>query len=418
MRSDRSFERFYAVPSRNGVAPPKASRGSGVPMVNMGDLFAYPWIRGHEMERVPLTESELQRSQLMPGDLVFARRSLKWSGAGVCSIFLGSNEPTTFESSLIRVRLDPSVADPLFFFYFFRSPQGRRAMETIIEQTAVAGIKASELARLRLSVPSRDEQERIAAVLGSLDAKIDGNRRLAELLEEIAATMFRAQFVDFVGVEEFEQSEIGRIPRGWRAGTLGEVAQVHRDLVKGGNDSPYVGLDAMPRGSTVLAQWATEGAPTGQASRFDVGDILFGKLRPYFHKVGVAPISGRCSTEILVLRAAAPEHYGVVLCHAASKAFIDYCVSVSRGTRMPRAEWKDAASFKIAIPPPDVAAQFTSAVRTMYAQIRMLTLESRSLSSNRDALMPKLMSGQVRVAHTTDPAEMIESAADALVAGS
>lgn len=245
-------------------------------------------------------------------------------------------------------------------------------------------------------------------MLGTLDDKIDSNRRLAGLLEETAATLFRARFVDFVGVEEFEDSEIGRLPRGWQAGTLGEISQPHRELVKGADHLPYIGLDAMPRGSTVLAEWATNNEPRGQAATFDAGDILFGKLRPYFHKVGVAPVSGRCSTEILVLRPASPEYYGVLLGHVASKAFIDYCVSVSRGTRMPRAEWRDAEAFKIAIPPRAAAADFTSLLKAMYAHVRILTLESRSLAGIRDVLLPKLISGQIRVPDTADPQEVIE----------
>jgi len=164
----------------------------------------------------------------------------------------------------------------------------------------------------------------------------------------------------------------------------------------------------MPRKSTVLAEWLTEDAPQGQASAFGVGDILFGKLRPYFHKVGVAPISGRCSTEILVLRPKDQALFGVLLGHLASSAFIEYCVSVSRGTRMPRAEWSDAQRFAIAIPPLDVAAEFSKTTRTLYAQVHSCVHESRTLASLRDALLPKLVSGEIRVPDTSDPAEVIE----------
>lgn len=370
---------------------------------------AVDWSSVPHCEASPRDE---QQHQLLPGDIVIARTG---ASAGT-SHYCRPPERAVFASYLVRFRADRDKADPRYVAYVLRSPAWWNYVRGASGGSAQPQLNAKVMGSFSLPLPPVAQQQRIAAVLGALDDKIDSNRRLAGLLEETAATLFRARFADFVGVEEFEESEIGRIPRGWRPGTLGEVAHLHRELVTGRNDLPYVGLDAMPRGSTVLAEWIIEDAPAGQASRFEIGDILFGKLRPYFHKVGVAPISGRCSTEIVVLRAATPELYGVVLGHASSKAFIDYCVSVSRGTRMPRAEWKDAAGFEAAVPPLSVAAEFTSMARTIYAQIRMLTLESRTLSAIRNALLPKLISGQIRVPNTADPAEVIEPAAQALEA--
>jgi len=274
--------------------------------------------------------------------------------------------------------------------------------------SAQASLNRNLIANIPVAIPPLEEQRRIAGVLGAPDHKIDSNRRLAQLLEEIAQAEFQARFVDCIGSETFEDSELGPIPTGWRAGVLGEIGSVHRDLIKGASDSPYVGLDLMPRGSTVLTEWRAEDAPTGQAALFDVGDVLFGKLRPYFRKVGVAPIAGRCSTEILVLRPRKPQYYGVLLGHVASEAFIAHCVAVSRGTRMPRAEWKDAAAFKIAIPPEEVAAAFTALAQDLYAKIRGLIHESRTLASIRDTLLPRLVSGQIRVPDTADPADVVQ----------
>jgi type I restriction enzyme S subunit len=172
----------------------------------------------------------------------------------------------------------------------------------------------------------------------------------------------------------------------------------------------------MPRGSTVLNQWATNDAPSGQAATFGEGDILFGKLRPYFRKVGVAPIIGRCSTEILVLRPVDPELYGVLLGHVASQKFIDHCTTVSRGTKMPRAEWRDAGTFRIAVPPVAVARKFSDLTRDAYARIKGMIFELRTLREIRDALLPRLISGEILVPDTNDPEEVIGPAAEELTA--
>src|SRR5450755_4402580 len=80
-----------------------------------------------------------------------------------------------------------------------------------------------------------------------LEDKINANQRLAALLEEEVATLFFARFVDFVGVEKFEASEIGPLPRGWSAGTIGDIGELHREFLRGPSQLPYIGLDLVLR---------------------------------------------------------------------------------------------------------------------------------------------------------------------------
>jgi type I restriction enzyme S subunit len=338
-----------------------------------------------------------------PGDLILCREA----PVGPTAIVPASPRVCLGQRTVL-LRPDQQRVIPEYLLYALLSPRIQASLRELSEGSTVAHLNVAEIRRFRVSLPPLEEQRRIVGVLGALDGKIDSNRRLAGWLEESAATLFRARFVDFVGVEEFEDSELGPIPHGWRSGELGEIGAVHRQPVRGPSDLPYVGLDSMPRKSTILAEWLSDGAPQGQAWAFDVGDILFGKLRPYFHKVAVAPIGGRCSTEILVVRPRQPALFGVLLGHVASSAFIDYCVSVSRGTRMPRAEWADAQRFAIAIPPIEVAAEFARTSRTLYEQVRSCVHESITLASIRDALLPKLISGDIRVPDSRDVAEVIE----------
>ena len=102
----RPFGELFAEGTRNGLTRPKAVRGAGVKMVNMGELFAHSRIKNAAMDRVPLNDAEAEKFLLHPGDLLFARQSLVLEGAGKCSIFLGDDEPVTFESHVTRVRLD------------------------------------------------------------------------------------------------------------------------------------------------------------------------------------------------------------------------------------------------------------------------------------------------------------------------
>src|ERR1700687_2200825 len=139
------FERLLAEPVRNGIYKPKEFHGQGAKIVNMGELFAHPRLRAVPMKRVELSRSESLRFMLAKGDLIFARRSLVAEGAGKCSIVLDTDEPTTFESSIIRARPDRLKVEPLYLYYFFNSSFGLRSLDTIRRQVAVAGITGGDL---------------------------------------------------------------------------------------------------------------------------------------------------------------------------------------------------------------------------------------------------------------------------------
>ena len=191
------FAQLLVEPVRNGIYKRKEFHGRGVKVVNMGELFANPRLRDVHMRRVELSESEQLRHSVKAGDLLFARRSLVAEGAGKCSVVLEINEPTAFESSIIRARPDPRKADSLFIYYYFNSPIGLHALDTIRRQVAVAGITGTDLVQLHVRVPPLPKQRAIAQVLGTLDDKIELNRRMNETLEGMARALFKSWFVDF-----------------------------------------------------------------------------------------------------------------------------------------------------------------------------------------------------------------------------
>ena len=259
------FAQLLAEPVRNGIYKKKEFHGRGVKVVNMGELFANPRLRDVHMRRVELSESERHRLSVQSGDLLFARRSLVAEGAGKCSVVLEINEPTTFESSIIRARPDPTKADSLFLYYYFNSPIGLHALDTIRRQVAVAGITGTDLAQLPVEIPSLAEQQAIAHILGTLDNKIELNRRTNETLEAMARALFKSWFVDFEPVrakmegrwcrgeslpglpaehydlfpDQLVDSELGEIPEGWEVRALGTLLD---DVIGGdwGKETPDV----------------------------------------------------------------------------------------------------------------------------------------------------------------------------------
>src|SRR5690606_16426670 len=135
--------------------------------------------------------------------------------------------------------------------------------------------------------------------------------------------------------------------------------------------------------------------------------ILFGKLRPYFHKVGVSPVDGVCSTDILVIEPAAPSWNGLLVGHLSSEEVVGYADGGSTGTRMPRTHWPYMARYSLALPPQSLAAAFNGLVEPLFERMRASVFESRTLVELRDALLPRLMSGEVSARSAEQLVEMV-----------
>jgi len=284
----------------------------------------------------------------------------------------------------------------------------------------------ANLNNIRLIVPPLDEQRSIAHILGTLDDKIELNHRMNETLEAIARAIFKSWFIDFDPVRakaegkqpfgmdeetaalfpsEFEDSELGEIPKGWAIGYLSHYAENPRRGIEPTEiapETPYFGLEHMPRGSISLSDWGAAETISSNKFIFRQGEILFGKLRPYFRKVGVAPIDGVCSTDIFVLRPRRREYGEFVLMWASDQRFIDHCNAVSNGARMPRVNWKDMGSYPFVAPQDSILEKYHQIIRPMVEQIIQNIHLSRTLHELRDALLPKLLSGEIRVPMEAD----------------
>jgi type I restriction enzyme S subunit len=203
--------------------------------------------------------------------------------------------------------------------------------------------------------------------------------------------LFPARLVD---------SELGEIPEGWEVGKLGDVAEHPRRSVQPATiepDVPYIALEHMPKRCIALSDWGIAEGLESNKFEFKKGEILFGKLRPYFHKVGVAPVDGVCSTDIVVLAPREPHWFTFVLGLVSSDEFVEFTNAGSTGTKMPRTSWADMTRYELVKPPRPIAKAFTDLLRPSVERIIASLHDSRNLAALRDALLPKLISGELRV---------------------
>ena len=401
---------------------------AGVPIIRGGNLTSG---RFHGTDFVFLTEEkadELANANAFPGDLVFTHRGT------LGQVGLVPAEPFkryVVSQSQMKLRCDPKSADPTFIYYFFRSPVGQHALLVNTSQTGVPAISrpTTSLKSIRLSLPPLPEQRAIAHILGTLDDKIELNRRMNETLEAMARALFKSWFVDFDPVRAKAEgrdpgvpkqiadlfpnssvdSELGEIPNGWRVGSILDIAR----LLSGGTpkterneywngDIPWASAkDVSQCSDSFLVE--TERKITARGLEESATQLI-----PALCSVVVA--RGATTGRMAVLGdAMAMNQTCYALATTVGTPFALYChlrqeignlVHAAHGSVFDTITTSTFATSKVVVPPRPVLEGFEEWVDPMFRRILAGTKASRVLAGVRDTLLPKLISGELRVKAT------------------
>jgi type I restriction enzyme S subunit len=390
--------------TRNGIYKTKEFHGSGAKVVNMGELFANPRLRDVPMKRVQLSEAEIDKSSLKTGDLLFARRSLVAEGAGKCIVVSEVKEPTTFESSIIRARPNSKKVDSLFLYYLFNSPYGAYVLLTIRRQVAVSGITGADLVELPIPLPPLAEQKAIAAVLGSLDDKIELNRRMNATLEAMPRALFQSWFVDFdpvraklngrppAGVDavtaalfsdSFQDSPIGPIPREWEVGRLDDVLTLQRGFDLPTPDRTHGTYPVMaangPNGCHDKFMVRGPGVTTGRSGVLGSVFFIHGDFWPL-----------NTSLWVKEFKRVSPAYAFHLLRGLDFEMF-------NAGSAVPTLNRNHVHNLPVVMPPTPIVEAFDAQVMPLMKQQKANVDQSATLATLRDTLLPKLLRGELRV---------------------
>jgi type I restriction enzyme S subunit len=196
------------------------------------------------------------------------------------------------------------------------------------------------------------------------------------------------------------ESPEGPLPEGWNCARFDSLAVEVRDAVDPRNikgETPYVGLEHISRRSTTLSECGRADSVKSLKLKFRTGDVLFGKIRPYFHKVAWAPFEGVTSSDTIVFRSRSSTFAGLVLSVASSDQFVAHSVRTSNGTKMPRANPAVLARYAVPLPPGDLLEKFNASVLASIELAASLNAANKRLAASRDLLLPRLMSGELSI---------------------
>lgn len=307
---------------------------------------------------------------------------------------------------------------PRFISYFLRTID----FFAYSDKAAVPGLNRNHLHMAPVTIPDLDTQRAIASVLGSIDDKIEQNRRTARALERLAQAIFRAWFVDFEPVKAkaagaasfpsmpqavfdalpttFTDSELGPVPEGWELRALSEVATFLNGLAlqkyppRGdGHDLPVIKIAQLRKGTTEGADWANGSVPSQYV--IEDGDLLFswsGTLEVEFW------LGGRGALNQHLFKVTS-SRFPTWLCLLWIRQHLPWfrAIAASKATTMGHIQRGHLEAAQVAVPPDAILSAAEVVLGPIYDQYAQLQIEARCLGRMRDFLLPELLSGRVGV---------------------
>jgi type I restriction enzyme S subunit len=365
---------------------------TGTPVIMPQDIVDWK-LSTEKIVRIPEEHVlRLQRHKVEYNDIIYPRRG----DVSKCAL-VEKEVGWICGTGCLKVKVDSDKANPKYIFYYLQQPHIGKWIEQHSTGATMMNINSSTLNTLPLNIPSLTVQNKIISLISAYDELIENSRKQIALLEEAAQRLYREWFVDF----RFPGSTShNSLPQGWTEGVVSDIIeQSGTNTYKKLRDEYdcYVPIDVIPKKSLVyINPNSIEDAESSLVS-FKKGDVLFGAMRVYFHKVCIARHNGLTRSTCFVLNVKESEYYGYATMLLFSEQFVDQANQLSSGTTMPYIKWPKFAQIPITIPSKEIALKFDKLMRPIIQQLLNLAIEIENLISARDKLLPKLMSGELKV---------------------
>ena len=394
-------------------------------LCNYMDVYNNNFIDGNlNFMTATASEREIARCSLAAGDVVITKDSEQHDDIGVPALVIEDIPALVCGYHLAILRPKPSKVSGSYLYYALQIQDVQHQFHSFANGITRFGLRKSDIELAE--IPSRPlaEQETIAHVLGTLDEKIELNRRMNRTLEEMARAVFKDWFVDFgptraklegrdpylpaelwdLFPNELVDSELGEIPQGWEVKVLEQLIQLNpREPLNKGSVAPYLDMAALPTTGSIPETPVPRAFTSG--ARFRNGDTLLARITPCLENGKTAfvqslpeGIAGWGSTEFIVMRPIPPVPQQLTYFLARDCTFRAHAIQSMTGTSgRQRVQAEALSSYSLPCPPPDNWAIFSSVVEELFARVKSNTEEIATLTSQRNTLLPKLVSGEVRM---------------------
>ena len=324
-------------------------------------------------------KARLIKYTLSTGDIVFSRVG----SVDRCSYVDKSHDGWMFSGRCLRVR-PTELVDSLYLYYYFCLEETKQFVRNIAVGATMPSINTKLLGEVEIALPDLNNQKRIAAVLSSLDDKIENNQKLNDNLADLLQTIYQERFGnDILAVNQ---------------GVLSDICSYSTDKVAVSelNVRTYFSTENMLSGKAGSTE-ATSLPTTSQTTACHKGDTLISNIRPYFKKIVYCEDKCGCSTDVLCFTPSQPCYSAYLFSTLYADKFFAFMVAGSKGTKMPRGDKQQIMTYPVVLPSEEELAGFNTIASPLLEQIYSNRAENKRLSILRDTLLPKLMSGEIDV---------------------
>ena len=324
-------------------------------------------------------KARLIKYTLSTGDIVFSRVG----SVDRCSYVDKSHDGWMFSGRCLRVR-PTELVDSLYLYYYFCLEETKQFVRNIAVGATMPSINTKLLGEVEIALPDLNNQKRIAAVLSSLDDKIENNQKLNDNLADLLQTIYQGRFSnDILAVKQ---------------GVLSDICSYSTDKVAVSelNVRTYFSTENMLSGKAGSTE-ATSLPTTSQTTACHKGDTLISNIRPYFKKIVYCEDKCGCSTDVLCFTPSQPCYSAYLFSTLYPDKFFAFMVAGSKGTKMPRGDKQQIMTYPVVLPSEEELAGFNTIASPLLEQIYSNRAENKRLSILRDTLLPKLMSGEINV---------------------
>lgn len=389
------------VPVTYGVVQPGTHAVDGMPMLRVNNFQSGALNLADVMRIAPDVESKYGRTRIHTDDVLITIVGSVGQVAVVPAALNGWN----IARAVAMIR--PSAPElSRWISFVLRSPDAQHQLGVAANTTVQTTINLKDLRALQIPLPDKNTRAEISETLGALDDRIDNLRQTNATLEAIAAALFKSRFVDFDGVppEGMQESELGLIPKGWRTYTFGEIAALGKGTVNPAAQSQRVfshySLPAFDAGQMPISDVGE--AIKSNKTPVPSGAVLVSKLNPHIPRiwfVGEAGENAVCSTEFLVWTPKPGVGSAFVYFVATSPEFNATMLQLVTGTSNShqRVRPEQLEQAHAAIASEASIAAFDEAATPLLRRIVHNRRQAATLAALRDTLLPRLISGQLRV---------------------
>jgi type I restriction enzyme S subunit len=374
-----------------GIVQPGAPVSDGVSIVRVTDVRGGRISVDEPLKVSRDIEASYARTRLSGGELLLTLVGTVGEMAIVPESLRGWN----VARAVAVIPLRPDI-DPYWVQIALKAPPVRHMINSRLNTTVQATLNLRDVARLPVILPPQGDRQRITRVLRTLDDKIELNRRMNETLETLAQSLFQEWFV---------APTRNALPEGWREGKVSDLATLGRETVNPGEfpdeTFDHFSIPAFDEGRTPK----TEIGDSIKSNKFVVSPdcVLLSKLNPRIPRVWLPDLRGLeravCSTEFLVALPKTGVSREFLFCLFSSAEFARVFATLVTGTSgsHQRVTPESLLGMDAVIPPASVVEQFTGGAKPLLERIKWNIRESRTLAALRDALLPRLLSGEIRI---------------------